>query len=143
MYKQVYNFLDQHDILYQNQYGFHSKRSCSQAISELTGKSLQDREAGLLSASIFLDLSKAFDTLDHNVLICKLDHYGIRGITNNWFANYLKGRRLTAKVQTKPGETTYSAAFDITCGTAQGSCLSSLLFIIFCNDISYFCYKGL
>ena len=111
------------------------KRSCSHAIAKLTGKLLQNREAGLHSTSIFLDLSKAFNTLDHAVLLMELERYGIRGISNSWFASYLQGRTLRAKIQTKPGETTYSKDFDITYSTAQGSYLGPLLFIIFCNDV--------
>ena len=135
VYKRVYKFLDNNSILYDSQYGFRSKRSCSQAIAELTGKILQAREDGKKSASIFLDLSKAFDTLDHSVLLKKLDSYGIRGVVNNWFSSYLSGRKLTAKVMTRPGCITYSDVYDIHYGTAQGSCLGPLLFIIFCNDI--------
>ena len=103
--------------------------------SRIDGKILQAREDGKKSASIFLDLSKAFDTLDHLVLLKKLDSYGIQGVVNNWFSSYLSGRRLTAKVTTRPGHITYSDTYDITYGTAQGSCLGPLLFIIFCNDI--------
>ena len=91
VYKRVYKFLDDNSILYDSQYGFRSKWSCSQAIAELTGKILQAREDGKKSASIFLDLSKAFDTLDHSVLLKKLDSYGIRGVVNNWFSSYLSG----------------------------------------------------
>ena len=135
VYKRVYKFLDDNSILYDSQYGFRSKWSCSQAIAELTGKILQAREDGKKSASIFLDLSKAFDTLDHSVLLKKLDSYGICGVVNNWFSSYLSGRKLTAKVMTRPGCITYSDVYDIQYGTAQGSCLGPLLFIIFCNDI--------
>ena len=135
MYQRVYTFLDLHGVLYQSQYGFHNKHSCSQAINELTGKILQAKEAGLHSSSIFLDLSKAFNTLDHRVLLQKLDRYGIRSNANEWFSSYLSNRSLTARIQTKPGTITYSESFDITYGTAQGSCLGPLLFIIFCNDI--------
>ena len=60
---------------------------------------------------------------------------GIRGITNSWFESYLSGRSLVAKVTTSENNTTYSDAFDISFGTAQGSCLGPLLFLLFCNDI--------
>ena len=102
VYKHVYNFLDQHDVQYQSQYGLQSKHSCSQAIAELTGKLLQDKEAGLQSASVFLDLSKAFNMLDHHVL-CSM--------ANDWFPSYLMGRCLTANIQMKPGETTLLIIF--------------------------------
>ena len=74
----------------------------------------------------------------------KLEWYGIHGISNSWFASYLQGRTLRGKVQTKPGEVTYSKIFDISYGTAQDSCLSPLLFIIFCNNVQYLpLYGGL
>ena len=83
IYIHVYSFLEDHNILYDSQYGFHSKRSCNQAITELTGRLLQAKEQSLHSAAIFLDLSKAFDTLNHEVLLAKLHRYGIRGIAND------------------------------------------------------------
>ena len=89
IYKRVYKFLDKYEILYKSQYRFCTQHSCGQAIPELTGKLLQAKEARLNSASVFLDLSKAFDTLDHQVMIQKLERYGIRGTANAWFASYL------------------------------------------------------
>ena len=142
VYKRVYSFLDHYDVLYQSQYGFCNKRSCSQAIAELTGKLLQNKEAGLHSTSVFLDLSKVFDMLDYTVLLQKLEWYGIHGISNSWFASYLQGRMLRAKVQTKPGKVTYSKNFDITCGTAHGSCLGPLLFIIILMYNTCPCMEG-
>ena len=68
IYKRIYAFLEAHSILYDSQYGFSNKHSCEQAIGELVGKILQAKEQGLHSASIFLDLSKAFDTLNHDIL---------------------------------------------------------------------------
>ena len=135
IYKRVYKVLGKYEILYKSQYGFCTQHSCGQAIAELTGKLLQAKEARLNSASVFLDLSKAFGTLDHQVMIQKLERYGIRGTANTWCASYLHNRPLTAKMTTKPGEVTYSTAFIITYGTAQGSCLDPLLFIIFCNNV--------
>ena len=133
----VYSFLEDHNILYDSQYGFCSKRSCNQAITELTGRLLQAKEQSLHSAAIFLDLSKAFDTLNHEVLLAKLHRYGIRGIANDWFRHYLTDETLRAKVPVNSNHVSYSDCFDITYGTAQGSCLGPLLFILFCNDIQY------
>ena len=86
------------------------------------------------SAAMFLDLSKAFDTLDHSILLKKLDLYGLRGVCNDWFRDYLSDRKLVCRLTTNTG-ITRSGIFDITYGTAQGNCLSPLLFILFCNDI--------
>ena len=86
------------------------------------------------SAAMFLDLSKAFDTLDHSILLKKLDLYGLRGVCNDWFRYYLRDRKLVCRLTTNTG-VTRSGIFDITYGTAQGSCLSPLLLMLFCNDI--------
>ena len=102
---------------------------------ELVGYTLQAKERKEDSASIFLDLSKAFNTLDHRILLDKLNRYGIRGVAGDWFKSYLKERSLVAKVTTGPNSTIRSDRYDITCGTAQGSCLGPLLFILFVNDI--------
>ena len=69
------------------------------------------------------------------MLLSKLDKIGIRGISNTWFESYLSGHSLVAKVTTSENKTTYSDVFDISFGTAQGSCLGPLLFLLFCNDI--------
>ena len=135
IYKRIYLFLNKYDVLYQSQYGFRKHHSCKQAIQELIGKILHAREEGLQSASIFLDLSKAFNTLDHNVMLHKLERYGIRDTAHDWFRSYLLGRSLRTKVSVAANKIHYSKKYDINCGTAQGSCLGPLLFIIFCNDI--------
>ena len=80
IYKIVYQFLEMNHILYESQYGFRNKCSYEHAITELTGYLLQAKELGQKSALIFLDLCKAFDTLNHNVLLKKLECYGIQGI---------------------------------------------------------------
>ena len=135
IYVRLYSYLEKNNILLPSQYGFHSKCSCEQVITELVGYVLQSKNHNKQSTSIYLDLSKAFDTLDHNIFLTKLDSYGIRGIANSWFKSYLKDRSLIAKVTTGLNQTIKSDRFNITYGTAQGSCLGPLLFIIFVNDI--------
>ena len=102
---------------------------------ELTGKILKEKDQNLNSAALFLDLSKAFDTLIHDVLLSKLERYGMRGICNDWFHSYLSERSLIAKVQTSDNQIVKSEKFDITYGKAQGSSSGPLLFILFSNDI--------
>ena len=133
----MYSFLEINNILFSSQYGFSTKRSCEQAIMEVVRYVLQAKNKKEECACLYLDLSKAFDTLDHSILLKKLNNYGIRGIANMWFENYLSNRSLVAKVTTSPNKTVKSERFDITYGTAQGSCLGLLLFILFVNDIHH------
>ena len=109
------------------------KHPCKHAIMEIVGHLLQAKNDGLHSTGIFLDLLKAFNTLDHELLLQKLDE--IRGITHKWFRSYLSERLLAAKISDNVNRIHYSEKHDISCGTAQGSCLGPLLFVIFCNDI--------
>ena len=127
--------IEKENILFQSQYGFRSNHNCEHAILELTGNILQACEKKEHPVCIFLDLSKVFDMLNHQVLLCKLDKIGIRGIAKNWFKSYLSGCSLVAKVTTSENKITYLEAYDISFGTAQGSCLGPLLFLLFCNDI--------
>ena len=73
--------------------------------------------------------------LNHQVLLQKLECYGIRDTAHKWFESYLQNRSLVAKITTSLNNVTYSNLCDITYGTAQGSCLGPLLFLIFCNDM--------
>ena len=82
-----------------------------------------------------MDLSKVFDTLNHDLLLPKMERYGIQGLPLQWFTSYLNGQTLVAKVPVSDNVITYSSKFNVEYGTVQGSCLGPLLFIIFCNDI--------
>ena len=101
----------------------------------LLSKTVDMTEQKLESVTLFLDLLKAFDTLDHEVLLSKLECYGTRCICNDWFCSYLTERLLIAKVQISENKITKSESFNISYGTAQGSCLDPLLIILFMNDM--------
>ena len=135
IYKRMIKFIDKYNLLYDSQYGFRSKRSCEHAIMELIGNIIESKNLKHHSCALFLDLSKAFDTLNHDILLEKLDKYGIRGICNDWFRSYLKDRKLQCKINTAENKIVRSNIYNITYGTAQGSCLGPLLFILFTNDI--------
>ena len=91
-------------------------------------KSIDNRE---FSIGIFIDLSKAFDTVNHKILIQKLHHYGIRGTSLLWFEDYLRNRQQFTKYNE-----TLSNTGTIKCGVPQGSILGPLLFLLYINDIS-------
>ena len=136
VYKRTYNFLDSNNLLFKSQYGFRSNHSCEHAVSELISNILRGLENSQHTIAIYLDLSKAFDTISHNVLMDKLSRYGIRGKANDWFKHYLRNRKMWTKcIAGDPPELSYSGYYDLEYGTPQGSCLVPLLFMIFVNDL--------
>ena len=136
MYKRTYGFLERTGQIYEGQYGFRSKHSCENAVQNLLTDIVKSDTNGKITVAVFLDLSKAFDTLSHPILLSKLERYGIRGLSLQWFKSYLTNRNLRAKCIAGDNNTTYSDQFDIDYGTPQGSCLGPLLFSVFTNDIS-------
>ena len=94
VYKCTYEFMEKTKQIYDGQFGFRSKHSCKNAIQNLLGDILKGEDQGLITKAVFLDLSKAFDTLNHNILFEKMYKYGIRGQSLQWFKSYLTDRQM-------------------------------------------------
>ena len=92
VHKPLYCLLDQNEILYNNQYGFRNNHPATHAVIDITEKIRNAFDSKYYACRVFIDLEKAFDTVNHTVLLDKLKYYGVRGITNNWFKSFLQDR---------------------------------------------------
>ena len=93
IFKRVYKFIEKNEILYPLQYGFRSKHSTTHALINITEKIRSALDHNKVSCGIFVDLQKAFDTVNHKILLQKLNYYGYRGVINDWFRSYLFERK--------------------------------------------------
>ena len=122
MYKRVYQFLTENNIMYDLQFGLRQNISTAHAFINLTENIRQALDAGHIGCGIFVDLQKAFDTVDHDILLAKLNHYGIRGASNDWFRSYLSDRQHVSINGYDSGLT------KLNCRVLQGFVLGPLLF---------------
>ena len=131
MYNHLIDFIDNNNILSKHQFGFRKNHSTNHAVIALVDKISTALDMGKVAIGCFIDLKKAFETVNHFILINKLRKYGIHGNILEWFISYLDNRKQYVFYNGSKSNDQY-----ISCGVPQGSILGPLIFILYINDLS-------
>jgi hypothetical protein len=132
MYKRLSSFLEMNKFLYEYQFGFRKNHSTVHAVMEVIDAIYEHCDNNEITMGIYIDLQKAFDTVNHEILIQKLENCGVRGTVLEWFSNYLSNRKQYTVLLNNE-----STLESVKLGVPQGSVLGQLLFLIYVNDIQY------
>ena len=131
VHARLYSFLEKNSLLFERRYGFRNKLFSNHARIDITSKTQTGCDKGVFACGVYIDFKKAFHTVNHEFLLNKLNHYGIRGTELQWFKTYLKGRQQHTKVNSSSSKNAY-----INYGVPQGSVLDPLLFLTCINDFN-------
>ena len=129
MYNRLYLYFPENNLFYNKEFGFQKGHSTDLAIAQLADEIHEMFNKNIYTPGVFIDLSKAFDTVTHKILLKKLSHYGIKNKSFDWFTCYFSNRKqfISYNVNSK------NTLLDIVCTVPQGSILGPLLFLLFCH----------
>ena len=130
VHRKLYGFLEFNNYLYINQFGFRNVHSTNHVLITITEKIRRAIDNEEITCGVFLDLQKAFDTVDHKILLSKLEHCGIRGVPFKWFKTFLTQRHQYVSIKNSISETLTNNH-----GVLKGSVLGPLFFLIYINDL--------
>ena len=134
IHKQLARYFDEHNLLCKSQSGFRRMHSTETAVTYFADEILMNMDKGLVTGSVFIDLAKAFDTVDHDILLSKLEYYGVRDESLPWF-NYFLERKQFMCIGSQISE-----ELAVTSGKPHQSILGPLLFIVYINELPH-CVK--